>query len=134
MLEDVLYIPSNPQHLISLGRWDKAGGSYHGGQGVLQMITKKGVTIAKGTRITNHLYKLQNLPKSKPHLFLGYDDGSLSTILPKHAKYTPRGIMNSSLIFLSGKLPRTPCLLLLFLLYRARGSVLVTRSEQEVKP
>ena len=34
-LEDVLYIPSNPQNLISLGRWDKAGGHYHGGDGKL---------------------------------------------------------------------------------------------------
>ena len=33
MLEDVLYIPTNKHNLISLGRWDKAGGRYMGGDG-----------------------------------------------------------------------------------------------------
>lgn len=57
-LKDVLYIPMNPQNLVSLGRWDKAGGNYHGGQGGLTMNTNNGETVAKGTRINNHLYRL----------------------------------------------------------------------------
>jgi hypothetical protein len=61
LLEDVLYIPSNPQNLISLGRWDKAGGSYHGGNGQLVMNRKDGQTVATGTRIKNHLYKINNI-------------------------------------------------------------------------
>jgi len=64
-LIDVLYIPLNPQNLVSLGQWDKAGGSYHGGQGTLTMITASGTTIARGTQISNHLYKLNEftIPK-----------------------------------------------------------------------
>jgi transposase InsO family protein len=61
VLEDVLYIPSNPQNLISLGRWDKAGGYYQGGDGKLIMNLKDGQTIATGTRINNHLYKLNQI-------------------------------------------------------------------------
>ena len=40
MLEDVLYIPTNKQNLISLGRWDKAGGQYMGGDGQLHHLVK----------------------------------------------------------------------------------------------
>jgi len=57
-LKEVLYIPSNPQNLISLGRWDKAGRHYSGGDEKLVMNRKDGQTIATGTRISNHLYKL----------------------------------------------------------------------------
>ena len=56
-LKDVLYIPTNPQILLSLSRWDKAGGSYHGSQRRLTMTTKDSKTIARGTQINNHLYK-----------------------------------------------------------------------------
>ena len=64
-LKDVLYIPTNPQNLLSLGRWDKAGGSYHGGQRTLTMA-KGGKTIARGTQINNHLYKLIDFTIIKP--------------------------------------------------------------------
>jgi hypothetical protein len=64
-LEDVLYIPSNPQNLISLGRWDKSGGHYHGGDGKLVMSRKDGETIAMGTRISNQLYKLEEVTTEK---------------------------------------------------------------------
>ncbi len=57
-LEEVLYILSNPQNLISLVRWDKAGRHYSGGDGKLVMNRKDSQTIATGTRISNHLYKL----------------------------------------------------------------------------
>jgi hypothetical protein len=40
-LKDVLYIPTNRNNLISLGKWDKAGGKYIGGGGSLTLITKK---------------------------------------------------------------------------------------------
>ena len=55
-LDDVLYIPSNRNNLISLGRWDKAGGRYTGGGGVLTLITKDGKQIAQGTKIQNREY------------------------------------------------------------------------------
>jgi hypothetical protein len=58
-LEDVLHIPSNRNNLISLGRWDNAGGRYIGGDGYLTMITKDGKRIAKGTKISNHLYRMK---------------------------------------------------------------------------
>jgi len=59
-LTDVLYIPTNKQSLLSLGRWDKAGGTYHGGQGKLLMNARDGKTVATGTQINNHLYRLEN--------------------------------------------------------------------------
>jgi hypothetical protein len=45
-LENVLCIPGTRNNLISLGRWDATGGNYTGGNG------------AQGTKIDNHLYKL----------------------------------------------------------------------------
>jgi len=59
-LTNVLYIPTNKQSLLSLGGWDKAGGTYHSGQGKLLMNTCNGKTVATGTQITNHLYWLNN--------------------------------------------------------------------------
>ena len=58
-LENVLYIPSNRNNLISLGRWDHAGGQYTGGGGVLILITKDGKQVAKGTKVNNNLYKMK---------------------------------------------------------------------------
>jgi hypothetical protein len=58
-LEDVLYIPNNCNNLISLGRWDTAGGRYVGGRGTITLITKDGKSIAKGTKISNNLYKMK---------------------------------------------------------------------------
>lgn len=59
-LEDVLYIPSNPNNLLSLGRWDKAGGEYHASQGRLTLTAKDGRKMAKGTRVRNNLYKMDD--------------------------------------------------------------------------
>ena len=59
-LTDVLYIPNNIQSLLSLGRWDKAGGSYHGEQGKLRMNANNGDIVATGTRLNNNLYRLNN--------------------------------------------------------------------------
>ena len=64
-LENVLYIPSNRNNLISLGRWDHAGGQYTGGGGVLILITKDGKQVARGTKIDNNLYKM-NVSVKKP--------------------------------------------------------------------
>src|ERR1700735_707137 len=57
-LEDVLYIPSNNQNLISLGRWDKAGGHYSGGDGQIKLIAKNGKAVAQGHKIQTNLYKM----------------------------------------------------------------------------
>jgi len=65
-LKDVLYIPTNKQNLLSLGRWDKAGGSYHSRQGKLVMNAKNGKTVSTGTQISNHLNKLDNFVIQRP--------------------------------------------------------------------
>ena len=67
-LTNVLYIPTNPQNLLSLGRWDRSGGTYHGGQGSLSMNANNSVTVATGTQINNHLYKLDNFIIQKPEM------------------------------------------------------------------
>ena len=59
MLEDVLYIPTNKHNLIFLGRWDKAGGRYMGGDGKINLVTKNGKHVATGNKINNNLYKMQ---------------------------------------------------------------------------
>lgn len=45
-LQDILYILANHNNLISLGKWDKVGGCYIGGGGVITLITKDGISIA----------------------------------------------------------------------------------------
>ena len=65
-LQDVLYVPSNLHNLLSLGRWDSAGGLYQGGNGTLALIAKNGQTVATGTKINNHLYKIKNVTVLKP--------------------------------------------------------------------
>jgi hypothetical protein len=58
-LKNVLYIPTNRNNLISLGRWDKAGGNYTGGGGSLVLITNDGIPVAQGTQVENNLYKMK---------------------------------------------------------------------------
>jgi hypothetical protein len=58
-LKNVLYILTNRNNLISLGKWDKAGGYYKGGGGALTLITKDGTPVTRGTQIENHLYKME---------------------------------------------------------------------------
>jgi len=55
-LEDVLHVPGQKNNLISLGRWDKAGGTYLGGDNKIILITKDGKQVAEGTRLKNFLY------------------------------------------------------------------------------
>jgi hypothetical protein len=57
-LQNVLYIPTNRNNLISLGRWDKAGGSYKGGGGLLTLITRSGTPVGQGIQVENNLYKM----------------------------------------------------------------------------
>ncbi len=58
-LQHVLHIPTNKNNLISLGKWDSAGRSYQSNQGILKLITKRGITIAVAKRVENNLYKIQ---------------------------------------------------------------------------
>ena len=48
-LTDVLYVPKNPNNLLSLGRWDTASDSYHGGNNTLQLHKDDGTTVVIGT-------------------------------------------------------------------------------------
>ena len=56
-LENVLHVPGQKNNLISLGRWDKAGGTYQGGDSKITLITKDGKRVAEGIRLNNFLYK-----------------------------------------------------------------------------
>ena len=66
LLTNVLYVPTNTHNLLSLGRWDTAGGNYHRGQGILTMCASNGDTVAVGTKLSNNLYRLQDFKVSKP--------------------------------------------------------------------
>jgi hypothetical protein len=57
-LANVLHIPSNRNNLISLGRWDSAGGTYRSDNGILKLAINGGTVIAKGRKVHNHLYKM----------------------------------------------------------------------------
>src|ERR1700723_419999 len=46
-LENVLHVPGQRNNLISLGRWDKAGGTYQGGENKIILITKDGKQIGR---------------------------------------------------------------------------------------
>ena len=39
-LENILHIPGQKNNSISLGRWDKAGSTYQGGENKIILITK----------------------------------------------------------------------------------------------
>ena len=62
-LEHVLHVPGTRNNLISLGRWDAAGGRYNGGNGEITLITKSGTPVAQGTKIHNHLYRMKMVIK-----------------------------------------------------------------------
>src|SRR6202034_350244 len=64
-LENVLHVPGQKNNLISLGRWDKAGGTYQGGENKIILITKDGKRVAKGTRLKNYLYGM-NVTRRSP--------------------------------------------------------------------
>jgi hypothetical protein len=58
-LNDVLYIPGNKNNLISLGRWEAAGGKYTGHDGKLTLTAKSGSHVVQGPHIANNLYHLK---------------------------------------------------------------------------
>jgi hypothetical protein len=58
-LRNVLYIPSNKNNLLSLGRWAASGRQYSGDKRLLRLITADGKTIAVGHNTTNNLCKMQ---------------------------------------------------------------------------
>ena len=57
-LENVLYIPTNRNNLLSLGKWDAAGGIYIGGGGKIILRNKNGTIVANGRKVENNLYKM----------------------------------------------------------------------------
>ena len=54
-----MYTPTNRNNLLSLGKWDAAGGCYIGGGGQIVLENKNEVTVASGMKILNHLYKMK---------------------------------------------------------------------------
>ena len=64
-LENVLHIPTNRNNLISLGKWDAAGGRYIGGGGKIILENKNKTPVAIGTKAGNNLYKMK-LKTRKP--------------------------------------------------------------------
>lgn len=57
-LSDILHIPKNRNNLILLGRWDDAGRAYRSDTGVLKLITSRGMVVAEGRKVHNHLYRM----------------------------------------------------------------------------
>ena len=58
-LKDVLHIPANKNNLISLGRWDDAGGTYKSDARTLKLTMKGGTVVAEGHKVHNHLYRMR---------------------------------------------------------------------------
>jgi len=58
ILKDVLYISTNSQSLIVLGRWDKYGGHIKIDDRHLSLLTKHGKLITMGKRLKSNLYKM----------------------------------------------------------------------------
>ena len=54
-----MYIPTNRNNLLSLGKWDAAGGCYIGGERQIILENKNVVTVASGMKTLNHLYKMK---------------------------------------------------------------------------
>ena len=52
----------NRNNLLSLGKWDAAGGKYTGGGGQIILEDKNGNSVAAGTKIDNNLYRLNLKP------------------------------------------------------------------------
>ena len=58
-LENILYIPSNPYNLFSLGCWDTSGGHYTRGAGGIILITKDGKSVTYCKKVSNHLCQMK---------------------------------------------------------------------------
>ena len=57
-LENVLYIPTNKNNLLSLGRWEGGGRQYIGANEELKLYDADGYPIATGHKIKQSLYKM----------------------------------------------------------------------------
>jgi transposase InsO family protein len=57
-LKDVLHIPNQPHNLISLGRWNRAGGRYAAEGSRLILTSKDGMDMAEGKMTSNNLSKM----------------------------------------------------------------------------
>ena len=58
-LRDVLYVPQCKHNLISLGRWENTGRSYHAQDGVLTLYTQNNHAVIQGEQTSNNLYWLK---------------------------------------------------------------------------
>ena len=65
-LKNVLHIPTNRNSLLSLGRWDDAGGSYTCQNGVLTLTSADNKKLAEGIKGANNLYKMQVKVRKMP--------------------------------------------------------------------
>ena len=67
-LRDVLHVPECKYNLISLGRWEDTGRSYHAKDGLLMLYSAKEIPIIQGERASNNLYWLRfKLTSRKPN-------------------------------------------------------------------
>jgi hypothetical protein len=66
LLLNVLHVPRTRNNLVSLGRWDAAGGNSFEGKGSITLVTKDERHVAHGKKIDNHLYRMK-LTVQKPH-------------------------------------------------------------------
>ena len=58
-LKEAIHVLDCKYNLISLGRWEKGGRSYHANNGALTLYTMKGTPTMIGKRRGNHLYWFQ---------------------------------------------------------------------------
>jgi hypothetical protein len=59
-LKDVLYVPSNRNNLLSLGRWARAGHQFTGGGTEIRLFAKDGICVASGFLSSpTNLYKVE---------------------------------------------------------------------------
>jgi len=58
-LQDVLHVPQNKHSLLSLGRWEQNGRSYHASCGTLKLLLANNKIIAEGHKYKDSLYKIQ---------------------------------------------------------------------------
>ena len=58
-LHNVLHIPNNTNSLLSLRSWEQQiGQSIHIKYGKITLLTKDGIAVARGIRLTNRLYQM----------------------------------------------------------------------------
>ena len=55
---NIIHVPGMRNNLISLRQWDAVGGCYTGENNKIILTMKTRTQIAHGTKIKNHLYKM----------------------------------------------------------------------------